>query len=1259
MAIPNATPDRIAGVTFPGGGEMGERIRAFDWSKTALGPPETWPQNLKSAVAICLDSRMPIVIWWNKEQAIQFYNDAYISFLGPTKHPEFLGRSGRECWEEIWDRMGPLWDTVFIAGKATWSEDFLYVINRRLPQEEGYFTFSYSPIWGTAGAVDGLFCACYETTGKVVGGRRLETLRRLGKQAGEAGSVAAVRESAAAVLKDNLYDIPFARIYLLDAKGGLPTDAIAPQALASVLKTRQPSDVNGLEFPAGPWPEPMRQAVVLPLFSSTRDNLAGLIVLGFSPRLPIDTEYRAFFDLVAGHVSTALANARALEEERKRAQALAELDRAKTAFFSNVSHEFRTPLTLMLGPIEELLARTHADVPPAAKGQLELARRNGLRLLRLVNTLLNFSRIEAGREQALFEPIDLQPLTMELASVFRGATERAGLQLTVECATPCEPVYVDREMWEKIVLNLVSNALKFTFEGEIAITLRQVNGTAEMRVRDTGVGIPAEEIPRLFERFHRVPNVRSRTHEGSGIGLALVQELVKQHGGSVSVESKLGEGSTFVVRLPLGRAHLPPEHVGGRGALAPTSGARSPFAEEALSWLPDSAGENAEPLPRGESLPVRYPASEADASLSRLLIADDNADMRKYLAHLLGERYRVETVPDGEAALAATRARRPDLILSDIMMPRLDGVGLLRELRADAALQTVPVILLSARAGEEVIEGLQEGADDYLIKPFSARELLARVAAHLKLARLRNESEKAIRESEERLRALINATSDAVYRMSPDWTVMRYLQGREFIADTLEPSRTWLEKYIHPDDQKHVERAIQRAIDSKSNFELEHRVIRVDGSLGWVHSRAIPILDKSGNIVEWFGAASDVTLRKRAEQALKASEANFRRLIESNIVGIVITNEERVLEANDLYLNLLGRSREDLLAGRVDWVEATPPASYEKDLEAITELRKRGACVPFEKEYIRTDGRRVPVLIGGAVLPGYAELTWICFVVDLTEQKRLRDEAEQRRFDLKTKELAWSSERALREKQMELARVLRALSLGELATSIAHEVNQPLAGVVSNAEAGLRWLSYEVPRINQARESLAMIAEDGVRAAEVIRRLRDFLNKGKTDPLPIDLNAVIRETVALTRVELVKRQIDVKLELAADLPPIPGDRIQLQQVILNLIMNGAEAMESTAEVKEVVVTSRLSDGAILVAVRDSGTGIRAEDMPRVFDAFFTTKPAGMGMGLSISRSILEMHGGRIWAGPNEGPGITVQFSLPAQVCGRQSSTEGR
>jgi PAS domain S-box-containing protein len=293
-----------------GGGEMGERIREFDWGCTPLGPPEGWPQSLKAAVTLCLGSRMPLVIWWDRDQAIQFYNDAYISFLGPTKHPAYLGRSGRECWQEIWETMGPLWDQVFGSGEATWSEDFLYVINRTLPREEGYFTFSYSPIRGDAGSVDGLFGACYETTGKVVGARRLETLRRLGEQAMEADSVADACARAEAVLRENAHDIPFARIYRLDSSGHLPADAIAPTTLASVLQTRRPADVSGLELLGGAWPEPATQAVVLPLFFSTHETMAGLLVLGVSPRRPLDAEYRTFFDLIAGHVSTAMTNAR-------------------------------------------------------------------------------------------------------------------------------------------------------------------------------------------------------------------------------------------------------------------------------------------------------------------------------------------------------------------------------------------------------------------------------------------------------------------------------------------------------------------------------------------------------------------------------------------------------------------------------------------------------------------------------------------------------------------------------------------------------------------------------------------------------------------------------------------------------------------------------------------------------------------------------------------------------------------------------------
>jgi signal transduction histidine kinase len=287
----------------------------------------------------------------------------------------------------------------------------------------------------------------------------------------------------------------------------------------------------------------------------------GVIAVGVSPRRELDQEYKGFFELIARRVAAAIAEARAYEAESRRAQALAEIDRAKTAFFSNVSHEFRTPLTLMLGPLEELkgeLARSTASLSAAHYQQIDFAHRNGLRLLKLVNTLLDFSRIEAGRVQAVYEPTDLAGITAELASVFRSAIEKAGLRLMVDCPDLSEHAYVDREMWEKIVLNLVSNAFKFTFEGEIEVKLRQADDHVELTVRDTGTGIPAHELPKLFERFHRVAGAHGRTHEGSGIGLALVQELVKLHGGSVSVDSQYRKGAPSGWWSPLATITCPP-----------------------------------------------------------------------------------------------------------------------------------------------------------------------------------------------------------------------------------------------------------------------------------------------------------------------------------------------------------------------------------------------------------------------------------------------------------------------------------------------------------------------------------------------------------------------------------------------------------------------------------------------------------------------------------------------------------------------------
>ena len=758
-------------LVFPGASEMARRMREHDWSRTPLGPVAGWPQPLRTSVSICLDCAFPIILWWGPELAI-LYNDEYRPMLGPAKHPAALGERGDRVWAEIWDVIGPMLSQVMERAEATRSRDLLLHIDREGYPEEAYFSFSYSPIHDENGAVGGVFCPVIETTEKVIGERRLRTLRDLAARCKGAESEAAAYRSAAEVIAANPQDIPFVLIYRieedrstawLDATAGVePGTAAAPRkvalaedtaglwSLGTVARSGQAALVDGLagrfgDLPAGAWKIPPHSALVLPVLLPGQERPRAILVAAVSPMRALDEDYRTFFGLVATQIASGLADAQALEEERRRAEALAEIDRAKTAFFSNVSHEFRTPLTLMLGPLEDALANAYGGLPKEAAATLALAHRNSLRLLKLVNTLLDFSRIEASRVEASYEPVDLSTLTVELASVFRSAIEKAGLRLAVDCPLLPEPVYVDRDMWEKVVLNLISNAFKFTFEGEISVALRWRGERVELSVSDTGVGIPASDLPRMFQRFHRVKNARSRTHEGTGIGLALVQELARLHGGEVSVQSEENRGTTFTVSIPAGREHLPADRIQAERQLASTSLGATLFIEEAMRWLPAEeeaergilAGMSEGPL----ALPVDGDSSRA--SRARILVADDNADMREYLRRLLARSHEVVPVADGQAALDAIRSHGPDLVLADVMMPRLDGFSLVAAIRADERLRTLPVIMLSARAGEESrIEGLAAGADDYLIKPFSARELVARVDSQLELSRLRRDADR-------------------------------------------------------------------------------------------------------------------------------------------------------------------------------------------------------------------------------------------------------------------------------------------------------------------------------------------------------------------------------------------------------------------------------------------------------------------------------------------------------------------------------------
>ena len=847
---------------------MGDRVRSLDWALTPLGPPETWPQSLRSAVSICLGSAFPIALYWGGELTL-LYNDAWSPIPG-AKHPRVLGQPAMEAWPEIWSMIGPLFVQVMSSGEAVYSEDQLLPMERHGYREECYFNFTFSPVRGESGGVDGVFNAVLETTYRVIAERRETALRELAERLGPVHRADEVCATAVEVLCRNPHDAPFAAIYRLGEGSqaervahcpGHLSESLAPLTLAvdgeewpisEALASRAPV-VAALHEAAvlEPWPEEITSALVTALESPGAEDRF-VLVMGTSPRRAIDDDYRNFGVRVGSQISRALANASAYELQRERARALAELDAAKTSFFSNVSHEFRTPLTLILGPLEAFL-----DAPGSTltleREELSVVRRNARRLQRLVDTLLDFSRLEAGKVEPTIEAVDLTQLTRELAGMFQSTLETAGVGLTIDCARLPRDAHVDREMWEKIVLNLLSNAFKFTLEGEIGVSLRADGDVAVLEVRDTGSGIPEEELPKLFQRFHRVPRSRGRSHEGSGIGLALVRDLVALHGGEVGVESELGKGSAFTVRVPLG---APVEDVLTRSA-APVAARARPYVEEAMRWLPQTDVVTAQP-----------PASSA-----RILVVDDNPDMREYIGRLLGS-YRVEFATTGAEGLAAVEASRPDLVVTDVMMPDVDGMSLVGALRGDARFSALPILMVSGRAGEDArLEGIERGADEYLVKPFSARELIARVSALLALASARSEAESTLRESELRFRNMADHAPVMIWVTEADGSCS-FLNHTwyQFTGQTPDTGLGfgWLEA-VHPDDRDAAAATFIEANENHIGFRLEYRLRRFDGEYQWAIDAAAPRFE-DGRFLGYVGSVIDISELRAVTEALRESD---------------------------------------------------------------------------------------------------------------------------------------------------------------------------------------------------------------------------------------------------------------------------------------------------------------------------------------------------------------------------------------------------
>ena len=1190
-----------------------------------------------------LTSQQPIWIGWGKELCY-LYNDPYKSIIG-GKHPWALGRPAAEVWREIWGDIAPLLNKAMTEEEGTYVEEHLLIMERNGYPEETHYTYSYSPIIDDDGATGGIFCANTDDTQRVIGERQLALLRELAAGTAHARTWQQACENGAYALSTNPHDLPFALLYVLEpgsdtairaAATGIDLDhpsapetisinSPAPWPLTDVLRDSNGHLVTNLSqhfdrpFPRSVWKSAPHQAIVLPVPATGETGRTGFLIAGLNPfRLP-DDNYKGFLGLVAGQLGAAIGNAEAYQYQQRRAEALAQIDRAKTAFFSSISHEFRTPLTLMLGPLEDTLAQP--SLPPQQLQDLSLVHRNGLRLLKLVNTLLDFSRIEAGRMQANFEKVDLAALTADIASNFSSVTDRAGLKLIVDCPALPDFVYVDRDMWEKIVLNLVSNAFKFTHDGQITVRMQPSSdgSAAEFSVSDTGIGISPEDFPRLFERFRRIEGARGRSFEGSGIGLALVQELVKLLGGDISVESKPGVGSTFTVNVPFGRAHLPehgrhlmPEAVDTEPPVTSTNVRVQAYIDEALGWTRDGPDDRSDGPSPGFADSLERAPQAPDGQRYRVVLADDNADMRDYAGRLLRDAgFHVDVAPDGESAFKVVRHAKPDLVLSDVMMPKLDGFGLLSRMRADPELSQIPVLLLSARAGEEAqVEGLGSGADDYLTKPFAARELIARVEGNLRLARARREKTQALVEESKTLETL-NRIGNAI---AAEVDLARVVQVVSDAATELSGAAFGSFFYNVLDERGEsytlytlsgVPREAFSKFPQPRNTEVFAPTFRGEGM---VRSPDITQDPRFGKNEPYRGMPpGHLPVRSYLAAPVKSQSGEV-------LGGLFFGHPE---------VGIFDERAERLIAGvavqagiAMDKARLYHAAQHEIDRRKQIEVALRES------------------------------------------EQSLESKVRQRTLELTAANeqlLKAATERERVESQLRQAQKMEAM--GQLTGGVAHDFNNLLTVVIGNIESMQRNLPADASA--RQRRWMENAMHGAKRAATLTQHLLAFSRKQPLNPKPVDLNQLVSDISQILS-RTLGEQIKVQTILSRNLWQVEIDITQMETALLNLAVNARDAMVDGGKLTIETANARLEDGYaldaaedelgqyVVLAVTDNGVGMSEDVRQHAFEPFYTTKPTGRGTGLGLSQvyGFVKQSGGHVTLQSRPGEGTSVRIYLP-------------
>ena len=1246
-----------------GNADMAALIRSIDWSDSPLGPVAGWSQSLRTTISLCLASNFPIDIIWGPEHT-QIYNDGYRTICG-DKHPLSLGMNFTECWAPAWPAIGKSFELAR-QGATSFLENQRMFIFRNGYLEETFFTFSFSPIRDESGGIAGLFHPVTETTATMVSERQIRALRDLNECLGDTKSRSDVFHRTSKILADFDLDLPFVLLYALDegaqtyrlvsATGLVGYSSVSPETLSLAddhvwpmgrLLTQAAVEVSGLrahfgEVRCGPYEEVPDTAFARTIRQPGTALPVALFMAGASSRRPMTDPYRGFYDLLSAAVGAALARVTVHEEEQKRLEQLAAIDRAKTIFFANVSHEFRTPLTLMLGPLEEVLQAE--GLLADQRERLTIARRNTSRLLKLVNSLLEFSRIESGRIDASYTSTDMASFTAELASGFRAACTRAGLELVVNCPVLREPVWIDHDMWEKVVLNLLSNAFKFTLKGCITVALCELDDVAVLTISDTGVGIPAAELDRIFDRFHRVEGQHGRSVEGTGIGLALVKELVQAHGGTISVDSVQEHGTAFEIRMPFGNAHLAPELLRHATDLPAVSGQMRTYLDEALRWLPDGVGEFSVMLEATTSPQPGRP---------HIVFADDNADMRAYVQRLLHEAgYTVEVVNNGKEALEVIKkGKLPDLVLSDVMMPVMDGFALLGALRADALTSGVVVILLSARAGEEArVEGLAAGADDYMVKPFSARELRARIDGAISLSRQRMKSatreqallheievergRAALRESQAHVASLFEQSTAGIAEADLSGRLIRvndrfcWILGRSRAALI----GTHMDAHIYPDDLADNTVGLEKLRGTGEPFQTDSRFQRPNGAAIWV-SKAVTSISHRANAVadSLLTVVLDITERKQAEDtlrqtalglasansALRASETRLRNVLESAMDAIITVDDAQVIVLfNAVACTMFSCTADDAVGSPMtDFIPRRLHASYLDFVNGAGTRSPLGACRSLDVA-VRRNGDEFPVEVSYSSVTESGSLFHTLILRDTTARVKAYNALERSNLDLQ-----------------------------QFAFVASHDLKSPLRSIGGYVQVLKR--KYADKLNDDALSLIQRTSDAAVRLEQLTENLLTYARvSAEVKPLQfVHCGELADEAVRLLGTEMESSGAVVTVET---LPSVWADQHQLVQLFMNLIGNGIKYCDAASP--QVRVSACRAEREWIVSVQDNGIGIDAAHHTKIFEVFTRLHSRdeyeGTGIGLGICRRLVERLGGKIWVSSSPGQGSTFSFTIP-------------